>query len=50
MSAEGEEPIQELIYLYKSLQSPQRKATAIMLLKALVAEEENEQRGDGKGR
>ena len=49
MSAEGEEPIQELIYLFKSIQSSQRKATAIMLLKALVAEEENEQRGD-KGR
>ena len=38
----------ELILLFKSIQSPQRKATAIMLLKALVAEEENQLRGDGK--
>jgi transcriptional regulator with XRE-family HTH domain len=43
-----EEPLQELVYLYKSLRSPQRKATAIMLIKALVAEEENELRSDGK--
>ena len=38
----------ELILLFKSIQSPQRKATAIMLLKALVAEEENQLRGDVK--
>jgi hypothetical protein len=40
--------MQELMYILKSIQSPRRKATAIMLLKALIAEEENEQRGDGK--
>lgn len=40
---------QEVLHLFKNIQSPQRKATAVMLLKALVAEEENEQRGDGKG-
>ena len=41
---------QEVLHLFKNIQSPQRKATAVMLLKALVAEEENEQRGDSKGR
>ena len=41
---------QELIHLFKSIQSPQRRSTAIMLLKALVAEEENQLRSDGKGK
>ena len=41
---------QELIHLFKSIQSPQRRSTAIMLLKALVAEEENQLRNDGKGK
>ncbi len=36
--------------IFKSIQSPQRKATAVILLKALVAEEENERRNDGKGK
>jgi hypothetical protein len=36
------------MYIFKSIQSPQRKATAIMLLKALITEEENENRKDGK--
>ena len=49
-STDGDDYTQELIHIFKSIQSPQRKSTAIMLLKALVAEEENEQRGDGKGR
>ena len=35
----------ELMYVFNSIQSPQRKATAISLLKALLLEEENEQRG-----
>jgi transcriptional regulator with XRE-family HTH domain len=35
----------ELMYVFNSIQSPQRKATAISLLKALLIEEENEQRG-----
>ena len=34
----------ELVYIFNSIQSPQRKTTAISLLKALVFEEENEQR------
>jgi transcriptional regulator with XRE-family HTH domain len=49
-SSHGDETIQEVIHIFKSLQSPQRKATAMMLLKALVAEEENQLRGDGKGK
>jgi hypothetical protein len=44
----GDDTTQELIHLFKRLQNPQRKATAIMLIKALVAEEENEQRNDGR--
>jgi transcriptional regulator with XRE-family HTH domain len=40
----------ELIHIFKSLQSPQRRSTAIMLLKALVAEEENQLRGDSKAK
>jgi transcriptional regulator with XRE-family HTH domain len=49
-STDEDDSTQELLYIFKSIQSPQRRATAIMLLKALVAEEENELRGDGKGR
>jgi hypothetical protein len=47
-SNEYDERTRELIHIFQSLQSPQRRATAIMLLKALVVEEENRQRGDGK--
>jgi Predicted transcriptional regulators len=49
-SNHDDEATRELIHLFKSIQSPQRKATAIMLLKALVAEEENQLRSDGKGK
>jgi hypothetical protein len=46
----GDETLEELIYIFKSIQSPQRRATAMMLLKALLAEEEeNEQPGAEKG-
>jgi hypothetical protein len=38
------------MHIVKSIQSPQRKATALMLLKALITEEENEQHGDSKGK
>jgi transcriptional regulator with XRE-family HTH domain len=48
VSDESDEPVHELIYIFKSIQSPQRRSTALMLLKALVAEEENEQRGDAE--
>lgn len=40
----------EALYLFNSIQSPHRKATAIRLLKALVLEEENEGRGEVQGR
>ena len=49
-SSDGDETTQEVIHIFRSLQSPQRKATALMLLKALVAEEENQQRSHGKGK
>ncbi|HUE99148.1 MAG TPA: helix-turn-helix transcriptional regulator [Anaerolineales bacterium] len=47
-NTDGDDTTQELIHIFKSIHSPQRKTTAIMLLKALVAEEENELRRDGK--
>jgi transcriptional regulator with XRE-family HTH domain len=49
-SNDGDDSVEELIYIFKSLRNPQRKATAIMLLKALVAEEENQLRGDSKAK
>jgi transcriptional regulator with XRE-family HTH domain len=49
-SSDGDETMLELLHIFKSLQSPQRKATAIMLLKALVAEEENQLRGDTRAK
>ena len=48
-SPDGDETTQEILHIFRSIQSPQRKATAIMLLKALIAEEENEKHDD-KGR
>lgn len=39
-----DETIEEAIHVLRNIQSTQRKATAIALLKALVTEEENEQR------
>src|SRR6266487_2185709 len=47
---ENDDATEEAIYVLKSIKSTQRKATAIALLKALINEEENEQRGDGKGK
>ena len=44
-SADLDDTTAELMYIFKSIQSPQRKTTAINLLKALVLEEENELRG-----
>jgi len=38
------------MHILKSILSPQRKSTALMLLKALIAEEENERRGEGRGK
>jgi transcriptional regulator with XRE-family HTH domain len=41
-----DDTIEEAIHVLKSIQSAQRKATAVALLKALINEEENEQRAD----
>jgi transcriptional regulator with XRE-family HTH domain len=46
---ENDDAIEEAIHVLKSIQSSQRKATAIALLKALINEEENDQRPE-KGR
>ena len=48
-NTDHDDSLQELMHIFKSIQSAHRKATAVMLLKALVAEEENERRNDGKG-
>jgi transcriptional regulator with XRE-family HTH domain len=44
-NADLDDTTAELMYIFKSIQSPQRKTTAMNLLKALVLEEENELRG-----
>jgi len=49
-NADHDDTIEQLMHVFKSIQSPQRRSTAIMLLKALVTEEENEQRSDPKGK
>jgi transcriptional regulator with XRE-family HTH domain len=49
-SIDGDDSMEELIHIFKSIQNPQRRATAIIILKALIAEEENERRGDGKAK
>lgn len=40
---ENESYIEEIVHLIRKIQSPQRKATALMLIKALASEEEQEQ-------
>ncbi len=49
-SPDHDDTIEQLTYIFNSIQSPQRRSTAIMLLKALVTEEENERRSDPKGK
>lgn len=46
---DNDDTIGEAMYIFKSIQNAQRRATAITLLKALIMEEENEQRS-GKGK
>jgi transcriptional regulator with XRE-family HTH domain len=41
---ENDDAIEEAIHVLKRIQSSQRKATAIALLKALINEEDNDQR------
>lgn len=48
-STDGDDSLEELIHIFKSIQSPQRRTTAIMLLKALC-EEENERRTEDEER
>ena len=43
---DNDDSLEEAIHILKSIQSTQRKATAITLLKALIHEEENEQRAE----
>lgn len=45
-----DDTMEQLTYIFNSIQSPQRRSTAIMLLKALVTEEENERRNEFKGK
>ena len=47
-NTDHDDSTQELMYIFKSIQSPRRKATPNMLLKALITEEENEQRNADK--
>ncbi|HET6823590.1 MAG TPA: helix-turn-helix transcriptional regulator, partial [Anaerolineales bacterium] len=49
-SHDMDDDLQEAIYIFSSLRSPRSKATAIMLLKALVTEEENQLRGDSRAK
>ena len=49
-NTEHDETIEEAIHVLKSIQSSQRKATAIALLKALINDEESEQRSDSKSK
>lgn len=46
---DNDDAMEEAMYIFKSIQNSQRRATAIALLKALIMEEENEQRS-GKGK
>ena len=42
--ADHDEAVAEAAYVFKSIQSSRRRATALALLKVLITEEENEQR------
>ena len=44
VNSDHDDIVEEAIYVLKNIHSAQRKATAVALLKALVAEEENEQK------
>ena len=41
-SSDNDDTLDEAIYVLKNIHSTQRKATAVALLRALIAEEENE--------
>ena len=44
VTPDNDDTVDEAIYVLKNIQSAQRKATAVALLKALIKEEENELR------
>ncbi len=50
LQADSDDTTEQLMHTFKSIQSPQRRSTAIMLLKALVTEEENERRSEPRGK
>ena len=45
-NTDNDDAMEEAMHVFKSIQSTQRRATALALLKALITEEENEQRAD----
>lgn len=45
-SADNDDAADEAVHIFKSIQSSQRRATALALLKALIMEEDHEQRSD----
>lgn len=47
-SVDGDDATREALFIFNSIQNPQRRTTALRLLKALAAEEENEERADDK--
>ena len=46
VNPDSDDDMEEAMYIFKSIQNSQRRATAIALLKALIMEEENEQRSE----
>lgn len=49
-NADYDDTAEQLLHTFKSIQNPQRRSTAIMLLKALVTEEENERRSEPRAK
>ena len=45
-NADNDDAMDEDMHIFKSIQSRKRRATALALLKALIMEEENEERSD----
>ena len=45
-NTESDDATEEAVHIFKSIQDTQRRATALALLKALITEEENEQKAD----
>ncbi len=46
VNPDNDDAMEEAIHVFRSIQSSQRRATALALLKALINEEENERRTD----